>query len=186
MKDLIKNRFSESANIKRSIVDSDEIVSQIALAAKKVKDVIAEGGVVYSCGNGGSCCDSMHLTQELVARYEEERKGFKALSFSDPGGLTCWSNDYDYRSAFARYAATFCSAKDVLIGFSTSGNSKNVIEAVQVAKEKGCFTIALTGKDGGKIKDVADIAIIVPAENTARIQESHITIVHILCEISEK
>jgi len=182
---LIKAAIQESAATKLAIVNDEKLLSNLEKIGGVLKDVLANSGTVYSCGNGGSCCDAMHLTEELVARYKKERHGFKAVCFSDAGGLTCWSNDYDYQSAFARYAETFCTPKDVLLGFTTSGNSQNVIQAFVVAKQHGCKTVAFTGNDGGKIKDIADISLIVPASNTARIQEAHITFVHAICEMLE-
>lgn len=185
MKKIISDRFLESASVKQSVASDETLLNLISIVADRLRSAIKNGGTLYSCGNGGSCCDAMHLTEELVARYKKEREGFRAMCFSDPGGITCWANDYDYNSLFARYAKTFCTEKDVLFGFTTSGNSKNIIEAVKVAKEKGTFTVALTGKDGGLVKDIADISLIIPSDSTARIQESHITIVHILCELLE-
>ena len=185
MKELIEAGFRESSELKARIASDASLIEQIAAAAELLRKVTAGGGTVYACGNGGSACDAMHLCEELVARFKRERKGFRAMHFMDPGVVTCWANDYAYESAFARCAETFCTSKDVLIGFSTSGNSQNVLEAVLRAKEKGCPTLGLAGKDGGRLRTAADHCIVVPSSKTERVQEAHITIVHILCELLE-
>jgi D-sedoheptulose 7-phosphate isomerase len=127
----------------------------------------------------------MHFTEELVARYKRERPGIKAAHFHDPSVITCWSNDYTFETVFERQARTFCGPLDTLVGISTSGNSANVIRAVNAAKEKGTTTIGLLGKDGGKLATLCDIPLVVPSNATERIQEVHITFVHIFCELLE-
>ena len=161
------------------------LLQATALAAEKIKTQLKSGGTLYACGNGGSTCDAMHFVEELVGRFKRERPGFRAMHFADPSILTCWSNDYDFESAFERQAKTFCTPKDVLVGISTSGNSKNVIKAVAAAKTQGCCTIGLLGKDGGELAKICDIALIVPGKETERIQEGHITLIHILVELLE-
>lgn len=146
---------------------------------------IKSGGTIFACGNGGSSNDAMHFVEELVARYKRERRGIKAMHFMDPAVLTCWSNDYDYATAFERQAQTFCGKNDILLAISTSGNSANVNKAVAVCKKNKAKTIALTGKDGGTLKNLADICFVVPANETERIQEVHITLIHIFCELIE-
>ncbi|MCL4142152.1 UNVERIFIED_CONTAM: hypothetical protein GTU68_028180 [Idotea baltica] len=127
----------------------------------------------------------MHFTEELVARYKSNRPGYKAMHFMDPGTITCWSNDYEYESAFERQVETFCTDKDILMGISTSGNSANILKAIEKAKEKNCFTIVLMGKDGGITKGKADLELIVPSNATERIQEIHIMLIHLFCEFLE-
>jgi D-sedoheptulose 7-phosphate isomerase len=127
----------------------------------------------------------MHLCEELVARYKRTRPGIKALHFLDPGTLTCWANDFSFDEAFGRYAETFCGDKDLLVAISTSGNSKNVLCAAQAAKAKGSKIVALSGKDGGELAKIADCSIVIPSSETERIQEVHITVIHIWCELLE-
>ncbi len=185
MIETIKSIFSSSAEIKSVIAADPVFLNSIAASADKMLECIRNGGTIYSCGNGGSACDSMHLTEELVARFKRERPGIKAMHFQDPGSLTCWSNDYSYDSLFERYVKTFCGAKDCLVVISTSGNSSNILKAVDAAKSCGTFTIGLSGKGGGQIKENCDLCLVVPADVTERIQEIHITIIHTWCELIE-
>ncbi len=185
MKNIVTSFLKESIATKERLLSDGEQLAAIEKAASEIKSCVERGGTVYICGNGGSTCDAMHFAEELVARYKRERKGYRAMHFMDPSTLTCWANDYDYESAFARQAETFCDEGDVLVGITTSGNSANVIKAVQVAKEKGAYTVALAGKGGGKIVSEANTTIVIPSDETDRIQESHITVIHIFCEILE-
>jgi phosphoheptose isomerase len=141
---------------------------------------------VYSCGNGGSACDAAHFTEEIVARYKSNRRPYRAMHFGDPGTITCWGNDVGYDDVFRRQTEAFVTKQDILIGISTSGKSKNVLAAVQQAKRQGGFTIGLLGKDGGIIAPEVDLALIVPSAATERIQEVHITLIHIWCEMLEQ
>lgn len=181
----ISSLLAESAALKSSLSSNAAFVSALGTAARRLADCAKKGGTIYACGNGGSSCDAMHLCEELVARYKRDRPGIKAIHFSDPGVLTCWGNDVSFDDAFSRYAETFCTNKDILVAISTSGNSKNVLKAVDAAKTKGTFVIGLTGKDGGKLASTADLALIVPSSATERIQEAHITCIHIWCEMME-
>lgn len=185
MKDFVKGICREAAQLKLQISESDELCSKLGDTGRLLLKVSQQGGTIYACGNGGSAADAMHFCEELVARYKRERPGIKAMHFIDGATLTCWSNDYNYTTAFKRQAETFCSSKDVLVCFSTSGNSENIIEAMKAAKSRGCPTILVSGKDGGKGARVADYVLIVPAAATERIQEAHIMFVHIWCEILE-
>lgn len=128
----------------------------------------------------------MHLVEELVARYKSERPGLPAHHLMDPATLTCWSNDYEYATAFKRQVEAMVRPGDVLVGISTSGNSPNVIAAVEAARERGALTIGLTGGDGGALRSAAEEVLIVPSEATERIQEGHITVIHLLCELVER
>jgi len=185
MASIIKDILLESARIKNSIANDDALLALIEKAGKILKEKVAAGGTIYACGNGGSACDAMHLTEELVARYKRDRPGIRAMHFLDPATMTCWGNDYSFDSVFARQAETFCKAEDVLIAFSTSGNSKNIIQAVNAAKARSTFTIGLTGKDGGELLSTCDLSIVIPSYETERIQETHITLVHVFCEMLE-
>ncbi len=184
---LVEDRIRESIAVKEQILKDDELLAKIEQAGKLVKQTFVDGGKVYLCGNGGSASDSIHIAAELSGRFEKERKSLPALSLNaDIAALTAISNDYNYDQVFERIISGIVHQNDVLIGISTSGNSENVYRAIVEAKGHGCKTIGLLGKDGGKIKNVADLPIIVPGNNTARIQESHIMIGHIICEIAEE
>lgn len=142
-------------------------------------EALARGNKIMSCGNGGSMCDAMHFAEELSGRYRNNRPALAALSISDPSHLSCVANDYGYDFVFSRYIEGLGQAGDILLGISTSGNSKNVVNAVLAAKAKGIKTIVLTGKDGGQLADLADLEIRAPHSPYAdRAQEIHIKIVH--------
>lgn len=181
----IKEILKASADLKLQIAKDNAFIDLVTQAANKIKQVIAHGGTIYSCGNGGSACDSMHLTEELVARYKKDRPGIRAMHFMDPGILSCWSNDYSFEDAYQRQASTFCTSKDLLIAISTSGNSRNILKACKAAKELGTYCIALTGKGGGELAKLADLSLVVPSQSVERIQEVHITLIHIFCEMIE-
>ena len=185
MKDSISALFEQAVKVKTAASQDAALLDGIVATAEALEKTVRQGGTVYTCGNGGSACDAMHFAEELVARYKRERLGVRAMHFMDPGTLTCWSNDYEFGTAFQRQVETFCTEKDLLIAFTTSGNSGNILTALEAAKEKSCTAVVLTGKDGGKAKALADISLIVPAQDTERIQEVHITIVHMLCELLE-
>ena len=154
--------------------------SQLLIEAYK------KGSNVFSCGNGGSHCDAMHFAEELTGRYREERKPLGALALGDPSHTTCVSNDYGFEHVFARQLEGLARSGDVLIGLSTSGNSKNVIKAFQSAKKRGVRTVALLGKGGGELKGLADLAIVVPGSTSDRIQEMHIKLIHLVIETVER
>lgn len=177
--------FLTSSKIKEALAKDPLFLKAITDSTQRLISTVKSGGTIYSCGNGGSTADAIHLTEELVARYKRERPGIKAMHLMDPAVLTCWSNDYAFETVFARQVETFCGPSDTVIGISTSGNSKNIIAAVKAAKAKGAFTIGLLGKDGGALKGMCDLSLIVPAQETERIQEAHITVIHTWCELME-
>jgi D-sedoheptulose 7-phosphate isomerase len=185
MKQTISDVFSKSVAVRQAILADKEFLGRVEQAARMMAKTISSGGTIYACGNGGSACDAMHLTEELVARYKRERRGIKAVHLMDPGTLTCWSNDYSFEDAFARQVRTFCGKHDLLVAISTSGNSPNILKAVEAAKAAGAAVIGLTGKDGGKMAKLCTAALVVPAQETERIQEIHITLIHIFCELLE-
>jgi D-sedoheptulose 7-phosphate isomerase len=185
MDTMISQILSDSANLKSALSSNKEFVGRVEQSAEALFSAVKSGGTIYACGNGGSTCDAMHLCEELVARYKRNRPGIRAMHFMDPSVLTCWGNDFSLEDAFRRVAETFCTDKDVLIAISTSGNSKNVIHAVHAAKSKGSKVIGLLGRDGGALAPLVDIPLIVPASATERIQEAHITVIHIWCELLE-
>ena len=180
---LIRSALDESARVKLALRDQAPEVLRMADA---VADAFRAGNRLYACGNGGSACDAMHLVEELVARYKRERPGLPAHHLIDGPTLTCWANDYDWDSVFQRQVETLVRPGDVLVALSTSGNSMNVIRAVEAAHARGAVTLGLLGRDGGRLAALCTQAIVVPAQATERIQEGHITIIHLLCELVER
>ena len=177
---LIQQQFEEA---QQTFVNfqTEANFSLIAQAVAVMSQAIQNGGKIISCGNGGSMCDAMHFAEELSGRFRDNRRALAAISISDPSHLSCVSNDYGYDFVFSRFIEGLGQANDVLLGISTSGNSKNVILAVEAAKAKGMKTIVLTGKDGGKLAGLADIEIRAPHSNFAdRAQEIHIKVIHSL------
>jgi D-sedoheptulose 7-phosphate isomerase len=161
----------------------DEIQSYIYTACIIITDTLAHGNKVLLCGNGGSAADAQHIAAELTGRYKTDRKGLPAIALTtDTSALTAIANDYGYKRVFDRQVEALANEGDLLIGISTSGNSKNVNNALKVAKEMGCRTIGFSGRDGGKMTDLCDVNIIVPSDDTPRIQEMHILIGHIMCQ----
>ncbi len=160
--------------------------AEILSIADALQGVVEKGGRIYTLGNGGSACDAMHFAEELVARYLRERPGIRAQHLIDSGTMTCWANDYDFDTVFSRQVETLVEARDAVVGFSTSGNSRNILNAIEAGNKLGATTIGLTGKDGGRIKEIASHSIVVQSTLTSHIQESHIAIVHMLCDIIEQ
>jgi D-sedoheptulose 7-phosphate isomerase len=181
--DLIRDALDESARVKLALRD---MAPQIAHAAGLVADAFRAGNRLYACGNGGSACDAMHLVEELVARYKRERPGLPAHHLMDGPTLTCWSNDYDFTTVFSRQVESMVRPGDVLIAISTSGGSPNVLAAAESANARGAVTVGLTGRDGGRLAGVCTASLVVPAQATERIQEGHITLIHLICEIVER
>lgn len=185
--DLIKNELNEAADVLNKFLSDEHNIAQIEAAAKLIADSFKLGGKVLSCGNGGSHCDAMHFAEELTGRYRDNRPGYPGIAISDPSHLSCVSNDFGYEFVFSRYVEAVGAKGDVLFGLSTSGNSGNILKAIEAAQAKGMKTIALTGKDGGKMAGIADVEIRVPHFGYAdRIQEIHIKIIHILIMLIEK
>ncbi|MEZ9419760.1 D-sedoheptulose 7-phosphate isomerase [Vibrio breoganii] len=185
--DLIKGELNEAAKVLEAFLSDDENIAQIEKAAKTIADSFKLGGKVLSCGNGGSHCDAMHFAEELTGRYRENRPGYPGIAISDPSHLSCVSNDFGYEAVFSRYVEAVGQKGDVLFGLSTSGNSANILRAIEAAKAKGMKTIALTGKDGGQMAGTADVEVRVPHFGYAdRIQEIHIKIIHIIIQLIEK
>ncbi|OOF07904.1 phosphoheptose isomerase [Salinivibrio sp. MA427] len=185
--DLIRGELSEAADVLTAFLSDDNNIQQIEKAATLLADSFKASGKVLSCGNGGSHCDAMHFAEELTGRYRENRPGYPAIAISDPSHISCVSNDFGYEYVFSRYVEAVGMKGDVLFGLSTSGNSGNILNAMEAAQKNGMKTIMLTGKDGGKMAGLADIEIRVPHFGYAdRIQEVHIKIIHILIQLVEK
>lgn len=167
--------LSDSSNLEKC-----EKFSQVLIESFK------NGGHLFTCGNGGSHCDAMHFAEEFTGRYRKERRPLGAIALGDPSHTTCVGNDYGFDHIFSRQVMGLGRKGDVLVGLSTSGNSKNVILAVQEAKKLGMKTVALLGRDGGELKTLADLSIIVPAQTSDRIQEVHIKLIHTVIETVER
>ncbi|MCG6201417.1 D-sedoheptulose 7-phosphate isomerase [Psychromonas antarctica] len=184
---LIKDELLEAEKVLQAFVNNEENLKNIEQAATLLADCLKREGKILSCGNGGSHCDAMHFAEELTGRYREHRPSYAAIAISDPSHLSCVGNDYGFASVFSRYLEGVGRRGDVLFCLSTSGNSENILKAIEVAKSKGIAIIALTGKDGGQMAGLADVEIRVPHFGFAdRIQEVHIKIIHILIYLIEK
>jgi D-sedoheptulose 7-phosphate isomerase len=187
MKELIENELKEAHQLLERFLSDPATAQSIEKAADLMVTSILEGKKIISCGNGGSMSDAMHFAEELSGRYRGNRPSIPAVSISDPTHITCVGNDYGFDYIFSRYVEGIGKSGDVLLGISTSGNSKNIIEAVATAKEKGLRIVLLTGKDGGKLANTADVEIRVPHFGFAdRIQEVHIKVIHIFILLIEK
>lgn len=170
----------------------DQFMSDKSLIAKCIKfsdkliETFESGNKLMTCGNGGSHCDAMHFSEELTGRYRKDRKPLGSIALGDASHTTCVTNDYGFEHIFSRQVEALGKKGDLLVGLSTSGNSKNVINAFEIAKKQSIFTVGLTGKDGGQLSKISDLSIIVPAETSDRIQEMHIKIIHISIEVLER
>lgn len=185
--ELIRGELTEAAATLDNFLKDENNIDAIRRAAVMLADSFKAGGKVMSCGNGGSHCDAMHFAEELTGRYRENRPGYPAIAISDVSHLSCVSNDFGYEYVFSRFVESVGREGDVLLGISTSGNSGNIIRAIEAARAKGMKVITLTGKDGGKMAGCADIEIRVPHFGYAdRIQEIHIKVIHILIMLIEK
>jgi len=184
---LILEELKEAAKVLDQFLGNDQNLSQIEAAAQLMSDAINNGGKIFSCGNGGSHCDAMHFAEELTGRYRENRKALPAIAISDPSHISCVSNDFGFDFAFSRYIEGLGNEGDVLLGISTSGNSKNVLRAAEMVRQKKMKVVALTGKNGGELADLVDVEIRVPHMGYAdRVQEIHIKVIHILIQLIEK
>ena len=178
LKSEIKKQFEE-AQLILSQFQNAENFEKIETAIEMMCTALKAGNKIISCGNGGSMCDAMHFAEELSGRFRNNRRGLAAVSISDPSHISCVANDFGYDFVFSRYIEAIGQSGDVLLGISTSGSSKNVILAVEEAKKKGMKTLVLTGKDGGKLAELADLEIRAPySEFADRAQEIHIKIIH--------
>lgn len=167
-------------------MQSDESIGKINAAADAMVESILNGGKIIACGNGGSMSDAMHFAEELTGRFREGRKSLPAIAISDPGYLTCTANDFGYDAVFSRFVEGLGQRNDVLLAISTSGHSKNVLQAAHTAKKKGLTVVSLTGKDGGDLAKTSNIEIRVPHFGYAdRIQEVHIKIIHCFITLIE-
>lgn len=181
----VKSNFTES--IQTKINSADTIINIVAEASEQIVQTLLEGNKILSCGNGGSACEALHFSSEMLNRFKQERPSLPAIALSaDIPTLTAIANDYHFNDIFAKQIRALGQAGDLLLAISTSGNSANILNAIKAAHDKNMTVIALTGHDGGRITDhlqEKDIEIRVPAFETARIQETHLLIVHCICDI---
>ena len=183
----IRKELAQAQETLESFIADDQNIAKIAESASLIAKAMAAGGKVISCGNGGSHCDAMHFAEELTGRFREDREPFPAIAISDGTHISCTANDYGFDEIFARFVRGLGRTHDVLLGITTSGNSQNVVRAFEEASRLGMKTIALTGRDGGKVGQLADVEIRVPHTGYSdRIQEVHIKIIHILILLIEK
>ncbi len=183
---MIKNSLIEAGEVLSRLLSNNKTLQNIEQAAITMVSTIKENGKIIACGNGGSMSDAMHFAEELTGKFRTERKPLPAIAVSDPAYLTCVANDYGFEEVFARFVQAHGQKDDVLLLISTSGNSKNIIRAAEIAGEKNMKIIALTGNNGGKLKDLADIEIRVPHSGFSdRIQEIHIKIIHVWIQYIE-
>ncbi len=182
--DLIDTAFSEHIKVANATIEI--LRKNIEKSSDILSKSLNSGGTIFWCGNGGSAADSQHIAAEFVGRFKKNRKPLKSIALStDTSVITCISNDFSYEEIFSRQLEALGSKGDVLVAITTSGNSKNIIKALLQANKMGVKSIGLFGKGGGKCKNLVDLSLIVPSDSTARIQETHILIEHLLCELVE-
>jgi D-sedoheptulose 7-phosphate isomerase len=182
---IIQQEIVESIEVKRRLLDLN--LETIERIADRIVELFKSGGRLLVCGNGGSAADAQHLACELVGHFKGERQALPCIALTtDTSILTAVANDYDFQSIFSRQVEALARPGDIVLGISTSGNSPNVVAAMESARRKGCGTILLGGRGGGKMLGLADLAIVVPSDNTQRIQESHVLLIHILCLLIEQ
>lgn len=185
--EVVRSTLQQAQSALDALLANESMLAEVARAGRLLADTFRAGGKVYSCGNGGSMCDAMHFAEELTGRYRDDRPGYAAAAIADASHLSCVGNDYGYEQVFARYVAAHGRAGDVLLAITTSGTSKNVVAAARKARDLGVKVIALTGKPGTPICELADIAIVTPGGKYAdRVQELHIKVIHILIELVER
>lgn len=183
----IKEIIEKSIAVKASILNDSKLLTAIELCVDKMYDALKDGRKILFCGNGGSAADAQHLAAEFSGRFYQDRKALPAEALHvNTSYLTAVANDYSFDVVYSRLVDGIGNEGDILVGISTSGKSKNIIKALETANSKGLLTIAMTGENGGKMKNVCDILLNVPSNDTPRIQESHILIGHIICQLVEE
>lgn len=181
--ELLRNALADHQTVMNGL---QQMLPQISAVAERMRNCLTQGGKILLMGNGGSAADSQHIAAEIVGRYKRERKGLPAIALTtDTSILTSVANDYGYEYIFSRQVEALCGPLDVVIGLSTSGNSPNVVRGIETAKQIGATTVGMTGGSGGKLTALCDFNLIMPSSDTPRIQEAHIFIGHVLCELAE-
>lgn len=184
--DRIRGHFKEAMEVLQEFLSNDENISHIQAAGELMTATLRNGGKIMSCGNGGSHCDAMHFAEELTGRYRDNRPAIAAMAISDVSHISCVGNDYGFEHIFSRYVEGLGTAGDVLLAISTSGNSRNVLNAMNAARQKGMKIVGLTGKDGGSMAGLCDVEIRAPKSGYAdRAQEIHIKVIHALIDYIE-
>jgi D-sedoheptulose 7-phosphate isomerase len=183
---FIRSSLLEAQSTLNKFIDDDANERRIEQAIGVFVDAFRNKGRVFSCGNGGSMCDSLHFAEELTGRYRKDRAPLPATGISEAGHITCVANDFGFDHIFSRFVEAWGQPGDALLAISTSGNSANVIRAVEMARAKGMKVVGLLGKDGGKLKDLVDVPLIVSSPITDRVQEVHIKCIHIFIEGIER
>jgi D-sedoheptulose 7-phosphate isomerase len=174
--------LAEHLRVMREV--TEHCMAEIERGAEMMCRALSEGHKILLCGNGGSAADAQHIAAELVGRYERQRRAWPAIALTtDTSALTALGNDYGYAEVFARQVEALAQSGDLLLAISTSGGSANVLRAVERARSLGCRTLALTGAGGGPLKRLCDVAVVIPSDRTSRVQEAHITIGHLWCEM---
>ena len=186
LKEDIRNSYLTAFETVKAFVENEENIEKTEKISQELALAYKNGKKSLIAGNGGSNCDAMHFAEEFTGRFRKDRRALPSISISDSSHITCVGNDYGFDFIFAKGVEAFGQEGDFFFGISTSGNSKNVIEAVKMAKEKKLKTVALLGKDGGKLKGVCDYEFIIPGETSDRIQEVHMMILHIIIEGVER
>lgn len=185
MQSFVASQLQEHQAVLRRI--EEELAGQIVLTARRLIETLKIGNKLLIMGNGGSAADAQHFAGEIVSRFRMERPGLPAIALStDTSIITAIGNDYGFERVFSRQVEALAAPGDALIGISTSGNSANILKALEVGRQAGCSTIGLLGRDGGTIKPLCDLALIMPSDDTPRIQEGHITVIHIICDLIEQ
>lgn len=182
----LNKAFDEAMETLNRFKSSSKNLELVSQGVAHLSKALANGNKVFSCGNGGSLCDAMHFAEELTGRFKGERNPLPAMAITDQGHMSCVANDYGNEFIFSRFLEAWGNKGDILLAISTSGNSPNVINAVQVAKKKGMISVGLLGKGGGKLKDQCDLSIVIDSSMTERIQEMHIKIIHTFIEGIER
>lgn len=182
---LIKS-YEITLELLKKFIEEEKERKETEKVAKELADIFMKGNKVLICGNGGSNCDALHFAEEFTGRFRKDRRALPAIALSDSSHITCVGNDYGFDYIFSRGVEAFGKEGDMFIGISTSGNSANVIKAVEAAKKMGIKTCVLLGKDGGTLKDQCDYEFIIPGETSDRIQEIHMAILHIIIEGVER
>lgn len=186
MLDIIRRELTEAQTVLDTFLADADHLAAIEAAARLLADALRDGHKIIACGNGGSHCDAMHFAEELSGRYRNHRRSLAAIAISDPSHISCVGNDYGYDFIFSRFVEGLGNAGDVLLGITTSGNSANIIRAVEAARQKGMHVVLLSGKDGGKLAGQADVEIRVSHFGYAdRIQEIHIKVIHLFILLIE-
>lgn len=185
MKETVFKLFEDHLEVIQVVKET--LISQIVQASEWIKEALMSRNTIFLMGNGGSAADAQHIAAELVGRFKKERRCLPAIALTtDTSILTAVGNDYGFENIFSRQIEGLVNKGDIVIGISTSGNSHNILNGIETAKKLGAMTVGLTGKDGGRLKNICDLCLVVPSTDTARVQEAHITIGHIVCELVEE